>query len=528
MGKYVKWDITGKCNLRCAHCSVGKSYFYGKINEIQVEQKLQIIDRLAEGEVEGLSLLGGEPLTMGDDFFSVIDHAISKGLKISLVTNGLLLNGQIMKKVVDSGINHITISMDGASKETHEFVRGKNTFEKLINNIRSLTEYISDMDTPLEVNINTVLNRLNYPEINNIIDLCIQLGVNRWTLLSLGGIGFAEDNMQHLAITPEEELDAAGTVIRRYSSGNLNGLNMSPQFYPLVFDYIEHRYGLKMPKSRICCTASISLGFIGPDGNMYPCDRVASENYIGFDIYGATIQQMNLLEHSFYEIWNSNGYVNMFNLILDENTYKDYTPCNRCAYLKNGTCNPCPLYSLNSKVNIKVCEIIERELGKISEFDAQELLTNSPAIPIAPNSNEERRINGVSSDTTIAERIPVKTAGIRSHEKGEFLILLDPHKVEFITLNLIGNVIWDLIDGKRTVQEIADEVVEVAYEVKDIIYSQNHNQGLKDELDRRILSFFSSLYDLGFIYWISKDWAENENFTMANSLLAADNQDLGL
>jgi radical SAM protein with 4Fe4S-binding SPASM domain len=359
--KCIKWDITSKCNLRCKHCLVGKKYFVNKTKEITLDQKLKIIDKLLEGGVGQISILGGEPLTMDDEFFSLIDYGVSRGLKISVVTNGILLNGEIMERVAKSGIDQITISMEGASEESHEFVRGKNTFNKLTSNIKALTEYISKRDIPLQVNINTVLNRLNYPEIDKMIDICMQLGVNQWKLLSLCCTGFAEDNRNSLAITSQEEIDAAKKIAQRYSAGRLNKLIINTDFYPLLYDYIQKKYNLTMPRSPTCCNASISFGYIDPDGNMYPCDRFSDSDYIGRNIDDAIIRPLNLVNYSFYEIWNSNYFINTFKLILNSDTYQKYDPCNHCKYLKNGFCNPCPLYSLNySKVNIELCQIIEK------------------------------------------------------------------------------------------------------------------------------------------------------------------------
>jgi len=504
--KNIKWDITSKCNLRCTHCSVGKNYFTGEIKEIPVWQKLEIVDKLVEGDVKGLSLLGGEPLVMKEDFFSVIDHAVSRGLKISLVTNGLLLNGRVMERGVDSGIDRIVVSLDGASKETHEFVRGKNTFEKVVNNIGNLTKHIEKRDIPLHIKVNTVLNRLNYPEIDKLIDLCIQLRVNEWTLLSLGGIGFAEDNLNSLAITPEEEIDAAKRIAQRYSSGKgVDGLTISPLFvYPLICDYIEEKYGLKMPKSRICCNASISLGFIGPDGNLYPCDRVSTDHYVGCNIGDAKIRPMSLIDHSFYEIWNSDYYLNMFEFILNDNTYRDYNPCNHCKYLKTRYCNPCPLYSLDSKVLIKTCQIVEKALGDISGSDGEisfvdQILTSESW----PQTEEEFQNNNLPHQ--IMHNIPVKKWGIRSFEKGEFLILLNPYKIEFVKLNLIGKAIWELIDSKNTIQEIASKINEIAIEVRNKIFQRVTEYELQILLNKKISFFFGALYKTGLITWSSKN-----------------------
>jgi len=505
--KYIKWDITNRCNLRCTHCSVGNRYFTGEIQEIPVEQKLEIVDKLVDGGVEGISLLGGEPLVMGEDFFSVVKHAVSKGLKISLVTNGLLLNGRVMERVVDAGIDRIVISLEGATKETHEFVRGKNTHERLVYNIANLTAHVKKRDVPIHVNVNTVLNRLNYSEIDQLIDLCLRLGVNEWTLLSLVGVGFAEDNISSLAITPKQEIEAAKTIARRYSSGkNMDELTISPQVYPLICDYIEEKYDLRMPKPRICCNASISLGFIGPDGNLYPCDRISAEHYVGYEIGNAVIRPMSLIDYSFYEIWNSDYYLNMFEFILDDDTYTDYIPCNHCKYFKTRYCNPCPLYSLNSKVLIKSCQIAEKTLGDISGSSEGISFANETLASTSWPQNEGE-VRNDDLFRQIVHNIPARKWGVRCVEKGEFLFLLNPYTVEYVGLNLIGKAVWESIDGKNTVEEIARQINEVAIEIKDRILARAAECELQTQLNRKMAFFFEMLHGMGFITWSSEDRA---------------------
>ncbi len=501
--KHMKWDITSRCNLRCAHCSIAKNYFEGGVKEISLEQKLKIIDKLVEGGVGGISLLGGEPLTMGDGLFSIIEYAVSKGLKVSFVTNGLLLSGDTMERIANSGIDHITISMDGASKETHEFIRGKNTFEKLIDNIRQLAMYREKNNISFKININTVLNKLNFSEIDDLIDLCLQLGVDQWILLTLGCIGSAEDNIRRLSLTPDEEIDAARRVAIKYSACDPDKLTISHQFYPLVLDYLEKKFNLHLPKSNICCSGSINFGFISPDGNLYPCDRVPGDHLIGYDIDGTIISQMSLLENSFYEIWNSEYYIKMFNLIMSKNSYKNHHPCNHCKYLKNNYCNPCPLYSLESGAVIKTCQIAEEELGDISGHD--DMLATNDALASRFLCQNEGRSGGDRSSGDIAHMTPVKTLGVRSFGEEELLLLLNPYNVEFSYLNLAGKAVWDLIDGKNSIQEIADELIEIAYEFRHLAAPRATGDELHDELNRKVMSFFEQLYGAGLIKWLSKD-----------------------
>ena len=77
----------------------------------------------------------GEPL-LNKDIFTMIRYASDKGMCVSMLTNGVLLNAAARKGLLDAGLNFMAISMDGASKHTYESIRIGASFETLVENIR--------------------------------------------------------------------------------------------------------------------------------------------------------------------------------------------------------------------------------------------------------------------------------------------------------------------------------------------------------------------------------------------------------
>lgn len=496
--KNIKWDITSKCNLRCAHCSVAKSYFNSDIKELSLDERLTVLDRLIQSGVEGISLLGGEPLTMNEDLFKLLEKAKSGGLKVSLVTNGTLLTEQRLARLVDLSIDHIVVSIEGACRETHELVRGRHTFDKTTSNVRALTKAVREKQRATRICVNTVLNRINFSEIDKMVDLCVDLGVHEWTLLSLVDIGNAELNKDTLPVTPLQEIEAARQIAEFHHSGRTGDLLISPQFvYPLIWDYVERKYGLVMPRQMVCCNASTRLGFITPDGTMYPCDRVFTENLVGKWVGDAVIRPMSLAERPFYEIWNSDYYLNFFDFILKDETYRDYEPCNHCKYFKNRFCNPCPLYALDTKVVIRSCLIAEQELGDISGEGEGHGLNERLFARI---SDRESGIDGTVY-FKISKLVPKKQSGIRSSRRGDYLILFNPYNNEFVTLNLVGCAIWEAIDGKNSVEQINAQMFDVALDLQKYLSADGLGQGLQNLISRRLSNFLVGLEDSGLLTW---------------------------
>lgn len=507
MGKNVKWDFTSRCNLRCIHCLAGKNYFTGDVKDLSLKERLEIVDTLADADVSAITFLGGEPLVT-KDIFPTAQYAVSKGIAVTLVTNGTLLDEARIDKVLDAGIQSVTVSLDGASATTHDQIRGAKSFERTITNIGKLVSRVKSTGSSMRIKVNTVVSRINRGEIGDMFDLCGQLGVDELSFLSLSEVGRATDHRDELVLTPAEMIDAAIVIGRKFNTIDKDHYPAITQqiAYPLVCDYIKQEHGIDMPSSNvsnICCFAAISLGYVTPDGYLFPCDKIVSDNYVGSPIRGATVERRSLLRHSFDEIWNSDYFVKMFELVVDDNTYTKFSPCSSCNYLKTRKCNPCPLFSMRSNnVLIDTCVI------------AQKSLKDDPQ-GATPNDGESDRANTLFSGfnayrpgTNILRRdlypeyensIPLKTAGIRSFNKDGVAIIFNPYTAEYCRLDSVHKFMWDLVNGENSVRGIS-------FQIEDVISEVRMRLGLEDEEDEannttkwQVAAYFKELSDAGFI-----------------------------
>ena len=129
-------SLTGRCNLRCKMCSVGDNA--KKEDELPLDKIKFVMDRCAEWGIKEVNLCGGEPL-LRDSCFEIIQHAKDLGMRVVLTTNGTLITETMAKRLVESGLDIITISVDGARAETHNNIRGQaGAFEKIIKGIKHL------------------------------------------------------------------------------------------------------------------------------------------------------------------------------------------------------------------------------------------------------------------------------------------------------------------------------------------------------------------------------------------------------
>ena len=138
----VDLELASICNLKCPMCYTITDEFKQKVNAKLMNFDLftKIIDEIA-GKVPALRLsLRGES-TLHPKFIECIKYAKEKGIKeISTLTNGSKLELDFFKKIVDAGIDWITISVDGLDEE-YEKIRKPLKFHDTLEKIKNIAQY---------------------------------------------------------------------------------------------------------------------------------------------------------------------------------------------------------------------------------------------------------------------------------------------------------------------------------------------------------------------------------------------------
>jgi len=250
--------LTRRCNLRCIHCFLNKSPkkelspdqwidFFSKLNEI-VQRKY--------GKSIYIALSGGEPLLYKqlDKLIQEIKREMSN-VKIGLFTNGTLIN-EDMVKVLAKYVDDIYVSLDGVSKEIHEFIRGEGTYDKVLNTIKMLLETDANVIinvTAMPYNIDDLVN--NLPEF--IVKLRNQYG--RAPVVRIGRV-FAEGS----AATLKEVVELTKNI------------RTLLEFYRKLRTLFIKLYRGNVLELRPVVFRSSNCGFgdaitVDSDGNIFPC-----------------------------------------------------------------------------------------------------------------------------------------------------------------------------------------------------------------------------------------------------------------
>lgn len=145
----ISMNLTKKCNLRCIQCFSDSGTI--KKPELTTKDMYKLFDDMNKNGTFYICLGGGEPFTR-KDLFDILEYGDKKQLAISIVTNGLLLNKDIIDKLNKINLDYLWVSFEGL-KENHEKLRGIGTFDKTINTLKLLNNYYKGK-TALRMSIN--------------------------------------------------------------------------------------------------------------------------------------------------------------------------------------------------------------------------------------------------------------------------------------------------------------------------------------------------------------------------------------
>ena len=193
----VFWETTRACLLSCVHCraSAIREPLPG---ELATEDGVRLIDQVASFGKPSPTIIftGGDPLLRGD-LFELLSHATKTGVRFAVspaVTE--LLTYDALRRIKEAGASAISISLDGASAQTHDSIRRREgTYQRTIQAMKDA------VSVGLNAQVNTAIMRRNYAELPQLFHLVKTLGIKTWELFFLVKVGRGAEVDD---LTPEE------------------------------------------------------------------------------------------------------------------------------------------------------------------------------------------------------------------------------------------------------------------------------------------------------------------------------------
>src|SRR6185312_648612 len=133
----LTWELTYACNLACVHClsSSGRR----DPRELTTAEAKGVVDELMAMQVFYVNIGGGEP-TVRPDFWELLDYSIDHNVGVKFSTNGIKLDRRRAAQLARTDYVDVQISLDGATAEVNDHVRGPGSYATAIRAMQHLAD----------------------------------------------------------------------------------------------------------------------------------------------------------------------------------------------------------------------------------------------------------------------------------------------------------------------------------------------------------------------------------------------------
>lgn len=313
------------CNLKCVMCP---RHFEGVPQGMFT---LDMFERHIESHVDKFKyvhLTGwGEPL-MNRDLPEIVRRCRAKGVWTCFTSNGLLLRPSLDRKVLESGVDLISVSCDADNAETYEYVRGKGTFDVLIERLKAFNALRKEMNAETVMQWSFVQMRHNYEQLPGAIRLAAECGFDLFVAKHIETVIHREelkDAMWNTGIAPdlEPEIVARHDDVLAEARRVADEAGVRLEIHPRRMDF-----------KGTCLVKPVTNLFVDYEGRVSSCCYLNANDVRPYNLPEEKPKEDGIL-----------GNVRLSDLmdILDSDTYRDFQrqwlqgkvpePCRNCLQI---------------------------------------------------------------------------------------------------------------------------------------------------------------------------------------------------
>lgn len=312
----VKWELTQRCNLQCKHCFVGKIEYE---KDLGINEARKMIDVMVSSGIHEIVLSTKEPFAYSN-ICELLDYCAEQDLYLTIVTNGTLITERALKSIARSKIKSLSVSMEGITAESNDYIRGKGVYDKVISAISRINKLNESTKYAFPLVLQISLTSINYGEISKMIPWFEDSPFIAVNVGDIALLGNAVDN-DNIKLTEEQYDIASEILLKQYSelenpSFNLNLKKSTP--YDTLYNNM--RYGLCMDCVIPSCASYHGYYSILPNGDTCSCVAL---NDVSFSHISNLKSGLNILR---------NGYIATESRIDNLGEYKKEGFCNECIY----------------------------------------------------------------------------------------------------------------------------------------------------------------------------------------------------
>ncbi len=318
--RMVAWEVTRSCNLNCVHCRAA-AHRGPYAGELGTEECLRLIDQMASFSKPVVILTGGEPL-LRDDIFDIAAYGTRRGLRMVMAPNGTLLDREKVHRLKESGIQRVSISLDGAEAGSHDrFRQVTGAFAGALRGIDRLKE------DGMEFQINTTVTQRNFSELPAILDLAVRMGAAAHHIFLLVPTGRGR-GLEKETVSAEAYEEILHWFYEQREKVPLQlKATCAPHYYRILRQrsaaegkkITAQTHGLEAMTRG--CLGGIGFCFISHTGDIQPCGYL--------EVCSGSVKSQRL-----QEIWESSP---VFQRLRDFSAYSGR--CGRCEFVR--VCGGC-------------------------------------------------------------------------------------------------------------------------------------------------------------------------------------------
>jgi MoaA/NifB/PqqE/SkfB family radical SAM enzyme len=292
---YVKMKIMYGCNLKCEMCNHWRDT---REPPVTAERFKQVITELAELGTRKLHISGGEPM-LRPQVPEFVELASSLGVKVTMTTNGTLVDKARAKRLVEAGLRGVNISIDSPIRKMHEKIRGvEGAFKATRRAVELFQRYRHK--GKLTIRINTVVSRTNYTTLETLPDLAHELGADGINLIPV------DDHCGEILSMRRKDIALFNAEIGPKIAERALALGL------IVSDEEAFPFGRSEPEVRLGRAGRYAFGYY----DSHPCYAPWTHSLIDFNgfVYVCCMTREripplgDIKKQSFREIWEGAAY----------------------------------------------------------------------------------------------------------------------------------------------------------------------------------------------------------------------------
>jgi mycofactocin radical SAM maturase len=273
----LTWELTYACNLACVHClsSSGRR----DPRELSAAECKAVIDELERMQVFYVNIGGGEP-TVRSDFWELVDYATAHHVGVKFSTNGIKITPDVARRLAASDYIDVQISLDGATADVNDAVRGTGSYDTALRAMANLAE--AGMKG---FKISVVMTRENVDQLDAFKAIADRFDAQlRITRLRPSGRG--ADVWNELHPTADQQ-----RVLYDWLVAHGENVLTGDSFFHLA------AFGDSLPGLNLCGAGRV-VCLIDPVGDVYACPFAIHDNFLAGNIRG---------EGGFTSVWRTSA-----------------------------------------------------------------------------------------------------------------------------------------------------------------------------------------------------------------------------